>query len=154
MNELILSALESLRNNKLRTLLTMLGVVIGISSVILIVSIGQGAVKYINNELNQFGTDYFSINPGKDLISTFANPKTLTIEDADAIENDTSLTNIKQVGTAVIANEKVTANGEEKTVVIEGMSHELFEIFRLEPRNGEFFTEADELALSRVVVMG
>ncbi|MFH1827011.1 MAG: ABC transporter permease [bacterium] len=154
MNELILSALESLKNNKLRTFLTTLGVVIGISSVILIVSIGQGAVKFINNELNQFGTDYFSINPGKDLISAFSNPKTLTLEDAKAIENDSSLTNIKTVGSAVIANVKATANGEEETVVVEGISREIFGIFRMEPTHGEFFTEADELSLSRVVVMG
>jgi len=55
------SAMRSLRTNVLRTALTMLGIIIGISSVILISSIGKGAVKYVTNELSFFGTNLFQI---------------------------------------------------------------------------------------------
>src|SRR3989338_11698676 len=95
--ETLKSAFQSLRRNVLRTSLTMLGIVIGITAVILIYSIGQGAVNFITNEFAQFGTDYFQINPGSSQISTFAGSQALTFEDVEAIEGDTSLTNIKAV---------------------------------------------------------
>src|SRR3989338_4759618 len=95
--ETIREAAQALRRNVLRTSLTMLGIIIGITSVILIYSIGQGAVKFITNELSSFGTDYFQINPGTSQFSSLAGSETLTFEDLEAIENDSSLTNIKSV---------------------------------------------------------
>src|SRR3972149_11995637 len=114
--ELIKSAITALKSNILRTSLTMLGIIIGITSVILIVSIGQGAVAFVTNELASFGTNVFSINPGTSGFSSFAGADTLTLDDAAAIKEDESLTNVKSVATNAIASVTVEANNEEETL--------------------------------------
>ncbi|MBI2031367.1 MAG: ABC transporter permease [Candidatus Levybacteria bacterium] len=152
--EIIQSALQALRINILRTSLTMLGIIIGITSVILIYSIGQGAVAFITNELSSFGTDYFQINPGGNQISTFAGSNTLTFEDVEAIRNDSSLTNIKYVVPFAMASETVSANGQEEELLIYGSTHEAVEIFKPELTDGSFITEEQENASERVAVIG
>src|SRR3989338_9015138 len=101
--EIVKSALQSLKRNVMRTSLTMVGIIIGITAVILIYSIGQVAVKFITNELASFGTDYFQINPGSSQVSTFAGSQALTFNDLEAIKNDSSLTNIKAVAPIAMA---------------------------------------------------
>lgn len=152
LRELIQTAFQSLRRNKLRTSLTMLGIVIGITSVILIVSIGRGAVAFITNELSSFGTDYFQINPGEDNFSFTAN--TLTLDDVEAIRNDTSFTNINKVVPMAIASTTITANGEEDTLNATGTTSEMFEILRPEILYGEFLSEENDTTSERVVVLG
>ena len=152
--EIIRSSLQALRSNILRTSLTMIGIIIGITSVILIYSIGQGAVAFITNELASFGTDYFQINPGTSQISSFAGSETLTFEDLDAIKNDSSLTNIKSVVPIAMASVPVSANGEEDELLTYGSTHEIVEILRPDVVDGEFITEEQETASERIVVMG
>ncbi len=138
----------------MRTSLTMLGIVIGITAVILIYSIGQGAVTFITNELSSFGTDYFQINPGTSQISALAGSKSLTAEDLETIENDDSLTNIKSIAPFAMASVKVSANGEEDELLTYGSTHEAQEILRPDIVGGEFITEEQELSSERIVVMG
>lgn len=151
--ELLQTAFQSLRRNKLRTSLTMLGIIIGITSVILIVSIGRGAVAFITNELSSFGTDYFQINPGGDFQS-FTSSNTLTLDDVDAIKNDTSLTNVNKVVPISMVSAVVSANGEEDTVTVTGTGYEILEILRPEITYGEFLTEENDTTSERVVVLG
>jgi len=152
--EIIQSALQALRTNILRTSLTMLGIIIGIMSVILIYSIGQGAVVFITNELTSFGTDYFQINPGGSQISTFAGSETLTFDDLDAIRNDASLTNIKSIAPIAMASVPVSSNGEEDELLTYGITHEALDILRPEVIEGEFITQEQEQSSERVVVLG
>ncbi len=152
--EIIQSALQALRTNILRTSLTMLGIIIGITSVILIYSIGQGAVAFITNELTSFGTDYFQINPGGSQVSTFAGSETLTFEDIEAIRNDTSLTNIKSIAPIAMASVPVSSNGEEDELLTYGITHEVLDILRPEVIEGEFITQEQEESSERVVVLG
>ncbi|MBP9719193.1 MAG: ABC transporter permease [Candidatus Levybacteria bacterium] len=152
--EIIKSAFQALRVNVLRTALTMLGIIIGITSVILIYSIGQGAVKFITDELTSFGIDYFQINPGKSQFSTFAGSQSLTFEDLEAIEKDTSLTNIKYVAPLATASMPVSANGEEEELLIYGVTPEMLSILRPDVTEGEFITEDQETTSEKVVVMG
>lgn len=152
--ETIGSAVQALRGNILRTSLTMLGIIIGITSVILIYSIGQGAVAFITNELTSFGTDYFQINPGKSQVSTFAGSNALTFEDVDAIKNDSSLSNIKSVAPIALASVIVSADSEEEEMVTYGITHEVLNILRPDVTDGEFITEEQESTSERVVVMG
>ena len=140
--ELFLEAIQSLRKNVLRTGLTMLGIVIGISAVILIVSIGQGAVQFITNELTTFGTNFFQINPGTSAVAQFAaGPKNLTLDDAEAIEADSSLTNVETVIPFAAANVGVTANGIDKNLLIYGMNHKAVEMLNPTILSGEFLAE-------------
>lgn len=152
--EIIQSAIQALRNNILRTSLTMLGIIIGISSVILIYSIGQGAVAFITNELSSFGTDYFQITPGSSQFSTFAGSNTITFDDVEAIRNDQSLTNIRYVAPISMASVTITANGEDEEVLTYGSTHEIFEILRPDLVEGEFMTEEQGLASERIAVLG
>lgn len=152
--EIIKSAATALRSNLLRTSLTMLGIIIGIASVILIVSIGQGAVSFVTNELTSFGTNVFSINPGSSGFSSFAGADTLTLDDVDAIKKDTSLTNIKNVATNAMSSVTVLANGEEDSLLVQGVTPEILDILKPEIVEGEFITEENVLGNERVVVMG
>lgn len=152
--EIIQSAIQALRNNILRTSLTMLGIIIGITSVILIYSIGQGAVAFVTNELSSFGTDYFTINPGSSQFSTFAGASNLTMADVEAIRNDSSLTNVKAVVPVAMISAKIEANGEDSEVLAYGSSPEIIDILRPDITEGEFLTDEHESASERVVVMG
>lgn len=154
LKELTFSAIEALRNNILRTSLTMLGMIIGISSVILIVSLGQGAVTFITNEFTSFGTDYFQINPGTSQISAIAGANTLTREDLEAIKTNASLTNIKEVVPNAMSSEKVTANGVEENPLVYGVTPNIVSILRPDILYGEFITAEQEASKTRVVVMG
>lgn len=152
--EIIIAALQSLKRNILRTALTMLGIIIGIASVILIYSIGQGAVVFITNELTSFGTDYFQINPGTSQVSAFAGSKALTFEDVEAIKNDASLTNIKSIAPIAMASVTISANGEEEELLTYGATYEVLEILRPDVIQGEFITEEQQIASERVAVLG
>ncbi|NTU73110.1 FtsX-like permease family protein [Candidatus Roizmanbacteria bacterium] len=152
--EIVKSALQALKANKLRTSLTMVGIVIGITSVILIYSIGQGAVAFITNELASFGTDYFQINPGKSQISTLAGAQSLTMDDYNAIRNDTSITNIKDVAPIALSSVPAAANGEEEELLVYGTTAEIASVLRPDIKEGEFLTEEQETSAESVVVMG
>lgn len=153
--ELFFSAFQALKTNIMRTLLTMLGIIIGISSVILIVSLGQGTVKFVTDELSMFGTNFFQINPGSSLISNFAGgTKSLTLDDLDAIKKDKSLTNIQTVGAFATTSKTVSANNVDKIMLVYGMSPEVADILNPTMVSGEFFSEESNLESQRVVVIG
>jgi putative ABC transport system permease protein len=153
--EALLSSFYALKMNKLRTFLTMLGVIIGISSVILIVSIGQGAVKFVTDELSSFGTNVFSINPGSNLMSaTAGQSNTITLEDVEAIQNDGSLTNIDLIGINTMGTVKASANNQDKSVMAIGVTEEMYQIMKPDILYGEFFSNTNNDARDRVVVIG
>lgn len=151
--ELFQTAFQALRRNKLRTSLTMLGIIIGITSVILIVSIGRGAVAFVTNELSSFGTDYFQINPGENQFSSFTS-NTLTLDDVQAIKREVSITNINKVVPFAVETAVVSANGEEENISIYGTTSEMIEILRPEILYGEYLTEEHDITADRVVVLG
>lgn len=152
--ELISSSVQSLRNNILRTSLTMLGIIIGISSVILIVSLGQGAVAFITNELSTFGTNNFSINPGSGFTSVIGGANTLTLDDANAIRSDKSLTNIQSVAPLAMTNVVVSANDIDSRVLLYGVTSDITEILKPKMIAGEFISRENDLDVERVAVIG
>jgi len=153
--ELFSSAITSLRSNILRTSLTMLGIIIGISSVILIYSIGQGAIKFVNNELSLFGTNFFQLNPGSGILDSLSGSATeITLDDVEAIKKDSSITNVERVGAFTMSYTVISANDLEKSVLIYGMSPEVGEMLKPIMRYGEFYTEKENLDAERVVVIG
>jgi putative ABC transport system permease protein len=153
--ESLTEAISSLKKNLLRTSLTMLGIVIGISAVILIVSVGQGAVKFVTNELSVFGSSFFGISPGSSAIASFAGgAKNLTLEDAQSIAQDKSITNIDFVIPIAIASVPVAANGVDKHILIRGVSQDALAVVRPTILSGSFISEEDYLSSSRVAVLG
>ncbi len=154
-SEIIHSAQDALKGNRLRTALTMLGIVIGISSVIMISSVGQGAVAYITNELSAFGTNYFQVTPGKGVFASFAGTsRPLTEDDSNAIAEDSGISNIESVAPFAYAQRRVSANDEDDTVLIYGMTSTSQVLLKPEMVYGEFFDETQDLSGGHIAIIG
>ena len=152
--ELFVQAFTSLKANVMRTSLTMLGIIIGITSIILIVSIGQGALQFITTQLNSFGSDIFTVLPGSSAVAAFSGgPKNLTIKDADAIRNAGNA-NIESVIPLTLSSVPVTANGVDKTLIVRGVTYQAIDVFKPTITSGVFIREEDDITSSRVAVMG
>ncbi len=152
--ELVSAALTALRGNLLRTLLTMLGIIIGIASVILIIALGDGATQSISSQISSFGTNSIFIVPDSPGEGPPQGVQSLTLEDAEAIQNDDTIQNISLVSAAVSTSGPVSANGQNATSTIQGVSTAYAEIQSLEVAQGEFITVDDEDSLGRVAVLG
>ncbi len=155
--ELITSAIAALRSNIFRTLLTMLGIIIGISSVILIISLGQGATQSIMGQLALFGTNTIFIAPGSSE-GTAGPPQgqleSLTYEDAQAITDEGQIQNVQEASAIVSRPLQVNANGQTVNTTLQGVEPGYAVIQSLEVSQGEFLTKEDADSLSRVVVLG
>ncbi len=156
-SELVKSAITALKGNLLRTLLTMLGIIIGIASVILIISLGQGATASINGQLSSFGTNTIFITPGS--MESRQGPQqsqtnSLKLDDAQALADKTRIQNISAVSAMVSKPTQASANGQTININVQGVGADYATIQSLEVAQGEFFTKEDELGLSRVAVLG
>ncbi len=151
--ELILSAIHALRTNMVRTGLTMLGIIIGISSVILIASIGQSSIQYITKELSSFGTNYFQITPGGNMMASYTggSGQPLTRDDADAIR-EAGIANIENVAPMGFASRQISANDQYTTVMMYGLTPEGSQMLKPTMVYGEDLSEDD--SNSAVVVLG
>ena len=149
-------AVRALNRNKLRTALTMLGIIIGVGAVIALVSIGQGAQAMVQNQINGMGTNMMFIMPGNvmtggaSLGAGAAN--TLTEEDLQAM--------IKEVPTIAAASEIMRASGQlvfgnqNWFVQIQGTNEKFPFIRNWKVDRGEFFTDSDVRSAERVIVLG
>ncbi len=156
-SELVISAITALKGNLLRTLLTMLGIIIGIASVILIISLGQGTTESINGQLSSFGTNTIFIRPGSNegrRGPQMSQMDSLKLEDAQALADKTQIQNITAVSAIVSKPTQVSANGQTQNATVQGVGADYASIQSLEIAQGEFFTKDDELGLSRVAVLG
>ena len=155
--EVFFLAIESLRSNKLRAGLTMLGMIIGVGAVVLLVSIGNGAKNYITSEFEGLGTNLIVIQPGRtDKRQGFGPPmggakEKLTLQDVEALERQAvSLDAVTGIifGAGQIKTPQSTAN-----VSVMGASDRFVRIFNLRIGRGEFFSQEEDYG-RRVVVLG
>jgi len=150
-------SVEILSANKLRTFLSVIGMVVGIASVILMVSAGQGAQKHILDRIRNMGTNLIVVNAGQTQIIAgrqrqMSTVKTLVLEDAEDIaRNCSSVASI-----APFVNKKLTVRWEDQTAntLVVGMAASGFFIRHFDPFGGRFFTEEESRALKRVAVIG
>ncbi len=150
--ESVVLAIQSLKSSALRSLLTMLGIIIGISAVIIISSVGQSLVSYISNELQSFGTNFFQINPGSDLMSAFTRGgEPITTRDVEAIRN-ANISNVRSVAAFNVTSRMASTKNESRRVTVYGMTPEAKELLKPDMIYGDFFTT--EEINSRVVVIG
>jgi putative ABC transport system permease protein len=147
--------LKAIFRNKLRSLLTMLGIVIGVGCVIVVVAIGNGATRSIQETINSLGSNFIMIMPGAATQSgarIFTGQSTLTIEDADAIRNEAPAVsyvspNLRTAGQAV-------AGELNWGTSIYGVGTDWPFIRSWNLSEGSFFTDADVRAGSKVCVIG
>ena len=153
--ELFKMSFVALKSNILRTLLTMLGIVIGISSVIIIISIGQGASKSITDQVSSFGGNLVEVSPVSSKNQSQGLPvSSLTLSDAEAIGNKKLISNIDKSSGFISQGFSVSANGQSKSYSVVGGSPSIFSILNLSIDKGEIFTSDDEAVLAKVAVIG
>ena len=156
----IRSALRALRSNKLRSALTMLGVIIGVSAVISLLSIGQGVEKYINQQFNALGTNLLFVLPklsnsqGAQFVAQFANQTTLTQNDARALSNPDLVPDISNVSAQIRLDALARYADAHLTTAVRGVNPAYFAQRELSVVNGRELSEEDVQTQARVAVIG
>ena len=149
------SALEALRANKGRAVLTTLGIVIGVAAVISIVALGQGSSASVTSRLAGLGTNVLTVSPASARSSGIAagagTGSSLKIEDADAIDN---ISGVVAVSPIVQGNSQIIAGNQNWQTRVQGVRANYQQIGNWEVASGGFFTEADDAAARNVTVIG
>jgi putative ABC transport system permease protein len=148
----IVEALESLSSNKLRSGLTILGIVIGVAAVISIVSIGRGAENTITGSIQGIGTNLLFVFRGGS--EDVRNPKPLSLGDAQAISDPFQAPSVSSVAAVLRGSGRVTFGGESKTTDIEGVTPSYSQVRNAKVSEGEFINEGHILGQASVVLLG
>ena len=153
--ETIRVALGALRANKLRSLLTMLGIVIGVSAVIAVVALGRGAQKAVNDRISALGTTLLTVNPGQARgfgVQFGASSAKLTIEDADALKARGE--KLQAVQPEMSGQLQVQFLNKNTSTSIVGATANYPEVRKYEMQTGRFFTNTEDVTRQRVAVVG
>ena len=149
-------ASSSILKNKMRTLLTMLGIVIGVGAVIVMVAVGNGAQLQIKNQISSLGTNLIIVMPGSGtpggVNQGAGSYNRLTVDDATKLKREgTTFAAVSPVVSARI--QAITAQGNWRTLV-NGVSTDYLAIRNWSPSSGTFFDESDVLSGRKVAVLG
>lgn len=145
-------ALESLAANKLRSALTVLGIVIGVAAVIAMLAVGRGAQSTITGTIEGIGTNLLFVISGGG--SDVTNPKPLTLADAQAMQDNFAAPSVIGVAPMMQGSATVTAQGESTSTVLDAVTPDYSWVRNIELTEGEFISEAHLLARSAVVILG
>ncbi len=151
--QLILEALESLNSNKLRSGLTILGIVIGVAAVIAMLGIGQGASNSITNQINSMGTNLLFVmrNFGQ---RGQTNPQPLTIADATALADPSQAPDVAQVSPVINGQATLTAAGATFSTEATGINANYPAMRNYTLADGSFFTASQITGRASVCVIG
>ena len=143
-------AIESLSANKLRTALTMLGIVIGVAAVISMLAVGQGASSSITSRIESMGTNLLYVMANNDV----TNPQPLTLADAEAITESGGAPSVLAVAPTVSRSMDVTFAGTSTTTTIMGVTLNYSTVRNETVASGRFITQADIDGHATVAVIG
>ncbi|PIR44073.1 multidrug ABC transporter substrate-binding protein [Candidatus Wolfebacteria bacterium CG10_big_fil_rev_8_21_14_0_10_31_9] len=153
------TALTGLRTNKSRSALTILGIVIGITAIILIMSLGQGAQDLILGQIQGIGSKIIGIVPGRqpkgpsDIFSTFTD--SLKEKDLEALEKKGNAPNIVKIMPIVFGSNSVSYGSEVYRPTLFGVSSNFADIYNIHPKeSGRNFTEDEIKGYSDVAIIG
>jgi len=153
---LIRLAIRALQRNKLRALLTMLGIIIGVGSVITMMSIGEGSKQSINASLSSMGSNMITIMPYSNepggARQMGSNLKTLTILDVEAIQKNAP--NVAQVSPLASSSGQAISGANNWPTSIQGVSPEYLDIRKLTVKDGIVFSEQDVRSSAKVCLLG
>jgi putative ABC transport system permease protein len=145
-------ALESLSSNKLRSALTILGIVIGVAAVIAMISIGRGAENTITGSIQGIGTNLlFVFSSGSEEVR---NPKPITMGDAGAIADPFQAPSVAQVAPVLEGRRKVAFGSESTVTSIQGVTPAYAPARNINLKEGEFIQEEHILGEASVVLLG
>jgi putative ABC transport system permease protein len=152
----LIIALRAIRRNKMRSILTALGIIIGVGAVIAMVSIGNGAKEQVEGQIASLGQNVITVFPGSSsaggMRGGWGSMSTLSPEDSTAIARDVS--GVVAVSPEVRDRQQVLANGMNWNTQVLGESPEFLEIRSWQLAYGEMFTEGDVRSLAKVCVVG
>ena len=149
------SAWVGVVTHKLRSFLTILGIVIGVAAVITLMSIGRGAEAQIISNIESMGSDLITISPGARTfggVRSAAGGATLTMEDAEAISEQVPY--ISSVAPTYSSNLQLVVGSENMHSSVSGVTPEYWEVQNLEIASGAFFSEFDYQRGAKVTVLG
>ena len=154
LGEIIVVALEALRANKLRSLLTMLGIIIGVGAVITMIALGSGAQKAVQDRIQALGPTLLSIYPGQSFMRGVASGARVSI----TLDDDTALVNNARYLSAVVPelsnNLQVQLGNQNINVTVMGTTPTYVPIHNYTVTVGRMFTAGDDAARRRVAVLG
>jgi putative ABC transport system permease protein len=146
-----IESLESLTNNKLRSALTILGIVIGVAAVISMLAIGTGAQTSINDSIQSIGTNLIFITPGAQNVR---NPRPLTLQDATALAQPGTAPDVKAVAPVLDGQATAAFGSQSDTVSVEGVTPDYEAIRNLKMAEGTFLSQTDMLGRFPSAVLG
>ncbi len=148
-----LEAIESLSGNKLRSGLTVLGIVIGVAAVIAMLAVGRGAEASITGSISGIGTNLlFVFRGGQD--QSIRNTRPITLGDAEAIADPFAAPSVEAVAPILQASREIAYGGERTTVEVNGVTPSYFTVQNYQLTEGEFITEEHLLGRASVVLIG
>ena len=151
-------AFRALIRNKMRAALTMLGIIIGVSAVIAMVSIGQGASASVQAQIESIGTNLLFVSAGAQNVGGVRSgtgdtgTNTLTVDDLEAIKRE--VPSVSMVTPSVNARSQLVAGNMNWNTGVTGVSEQYPDIRKWPVANGSFFTDADVRTAARVIVIG
>jgi putative ABC transport system permease protein len=153
------TGLEAVRTHRLRSGLTVLGIMIGIAAVILTVGLGQGAQDQISSQINALGTNLLTISPGSSTSSSgirggFGSASTLTQADATALSSKTVAPDINAVAPVVSSSETLTAGSSNWTSTVVGTTPSWETVRSRSVTQGRFIVNQDVTDHTAVAVLG
>ena len=151
-------AFRALQRNKMRAALTMLGIIIGVSAVVAMVSIGQGAQATVQAQIDSIGTNLLFVTAGAQNVGGVRSgtgdtgTNTLTVDDLEAIKRE--VPTVSMVTPTVNARGQLVAGNMNWNTSIQGVSEEYPEVRKWTVQSGSFFAESDVRTAARVLVVG
>ncbi len=147
-------AVKTLTANKLRSTLTMLGIIIGNASVITMVGVGQGAQRYASQQFESLGPNVLFIIPGSEETRdrTFQVPRTLTLQDAEAISSQVAT--VSAVAPQLQTQQPLSFRNRQSNSLVMGTTPDFLSVRDFGVDRGRFFTETDVQRNTQVVVLG
>jgi putative ABC transport system permease protein len=150
----LLEALESLNGNKLRSGLTILGIVIGVGAVIAMLALGAGAQDTITSSISGIGTNLLFVFRGNSDNTNVRNPRPLTLADAQAIDDPFSAPSVAAVAPILDGNAQISFGGQTATVTLDGVTPSYFQVRNYNVQEGSLITEENVLGRASVVLLG
>ena len=157
--ETIRTALEAIRSRRLRSALTMLGILIGIAAVMLTVGLGQGAQAQVRDQINQLGSNLLIVSPGSTTSTSGirggrGSASTLTMRDAAALASPVVAPDIAKVAPVVTGSQSLTVGTTNWTTNVVGTTPDWLPVRARSLTEGRFFTQAEVNGSASVVVLG
>lgn len=156
--ELIIECFSTLTINKMRTGLAILGIVIGIGSVIALISLGQASQKMVENQIQSLGSNLLTVQPGGQNNGAVRGAQgggtTLTLDDAKAIQTSPTITSVKTISPEYSKRAQVIVGRNNTNTQIYGVYPAYVEIRKITLSSGVFITTRDVESMSKVAVVG